>query len=237
MRKMLNKGRRIFMTLCTIFLLLPAVSAHDPGQISYIFQTDAERATLTVHFTPKGAMDLLLQQRPALHNEPILYLENHLDVYTDYFNKQIHLAYQGRGLRFQLIEGDLLSHDAHLTFVVEDFPGSFEGMSLQVDSFTELYRRLSNLVVVEFPSGRRSWQLNSGQRSCVLSENMATAANSDQFNPEIHPRYALFMALGGLILLGICIGLGAITWLMDRMNSYPKIFQRNSKATVRTQRL
>lgn len=137
--------KKLTKILLTWAMMLPlAAWAHDPDQISYHFAKADNTGTLTVHFTPKSALDLLISTKAAFDDGGAIRLADYEANFTQYFNDTIQLRLGGKDIKLEFNTAELGGHDASISFDLKGFEGSFEGLEVTVSSFTEIYRRTSN---------------------------------------------------------------------------------------------
>lgn len=137
--------KKFVTTLFIWALILPVAAwAHDPDQISYHFTKADNAGSLTVHFTPKSALDLLISMRAEFDENAIIRLTDYQEDFTQYFNETIQLQLNGKEISLQFNTAEFGGHDASINFKLVGFDGSYEGLELRLSSFTEIYRRTSN---------------------------------------------------------------------------------------------
>ncbi len=157
--------------------------AHDPNQITYNFN---EAGQLKIHLTPKGAFDILQYIRPDLAAESVIRLSDYYPVFTDYFNETIELSLAGHAIDFAFLEADLGKHDATISFKLLDFPGNYDAYTLSVRSFTELYRRVNNMVNIPGQGGNHTFVLDdedylaSYEQVVLSAKRMEEAASGEK---------------------------------------------------------
>lgn len=161
---------KIFAVLLTSLFFAGKVAAHDPSQITYNFQKDG---SLQIHLTPKGAVDLLTTIVPELNQQAVINPNEYYDTFTAYFNETIHLQVGEESLDFSFLNADLAGHDAVMNFQVDDFSGDYTGYELELYSFTDVYRRVSNHVKIELPNKNELCQLGHKEQRCVDSRAVA----------------------------------------------------------------
>lgn len=155
---------KISLVLFASFCFVGQVAAHDPSQITYHFKKDG---ILEIHLTPKGAVDLLTTIQPELEHQAVINPNEYYDTFTAYFNETIDLRLGEESLGFSFLSANLAGHDAVMAFQVGGYSGDYTGYELMLNSFTEVYRRVSNLVKMELPYSSQICQLGQKQRACV----------------------------------------------------------------------
>ncbi len=150
----------LLISLCSV----EQVAAHDPSQITYHFKKDG---ILKIHLTPKGAVDLLTTMLPELEHQAVINPNEYYDTFTAYFNETIDLRVGGESLGFSFLSADLAGHDADMSFQVDGYSGDYTGYELILESFTGVYRRVSNLVKVELPHSNQLCQLGPKKKACA----------------------------------------------------------------------
>lgn len=179
--------------------------AHDPNQITYHFN---EAGQLKIHLTPKGAFDILQHIRPDLAAESVIRLSDYYPVFTDYFNETIELSLAGHAIDFAFLEADLGKHDATISFKLLDFPGNYDAYTLSVRSFTELYRRVNNMVNIPGQGGNHTFVLNdenhlaSYEQVALSEKKMEEAASGEKGEYS----WVFFLVSGALGLLLVIVG-------------------------------
>ncbi|GAB5526109.1 MAG: hypothetical protein Roseis2KO_39810 [Roseivirga sp.] len=137
--------KKLTRTLMIWALMLPTLAwAHDPDQISYHFAKSEDAGTLTVHFTPKSALDLLLSLHTEFDENAVIRLADYEEDFTRYFNETILLQVGEKKIGFSFREAAFGGHDASISFSLTGFEGSFDDLNINVSSFTEIYKRTSN---------------------------------------------------------------------------------------------
>lgn len=170
---------KIFTVLLISLFFAGKVTAHDPSQITYNFQKDG---SLQIHLTPKGAVDLLTTLVPALNQQAIINPNEYYDTFTAYFNETIHLEVGEESLDFSFLNADLAGHDAVMNFQVNDFSGDYTGYELQLYSFTDVYRRVSNHVKIELPDQNQLCQLGQREQKCIDNRSVANETSTSHPN-------------------------------------------------------
>jgi len=177
---------KIFTVLLISLFFAGKVAAHDPSQITYYFQKDG---SLQVHLTPKGAVDLLTTIVPELNQQAVINPNDYYDTFTAYFNETIHLQVGGESLDFSFLNADLAGHDAVMNFQVNGFSGDYTGYELQLNSFTDVYRRVSNHVKIELPDQNQLCQLGQREQKCI--DNRSAANETSTSSSELKATRAI----------------------------------------------
>ncbi|MEM7368347.1 MAG: DUF6702 family protein [Bacteroidota bacterium] len=178
-----------------------SLRAHDPDQITYQFWQEEKDGILTIHLTPKGAIDLLRYLTPELQSSAVIQVGQYSSELTQYFNQSIDLNIQGQNIELELLRSDLVNHDAVMEFRLKSFPGSFENYNLQLSSFTEVYRHVTNHITLELSDGAQHCELNAENMSCSSRQTLAAGDLSLANQASL----AGYFRLGGMVflLLGI----------------------------------
>ena len=156
-------------SLLALFLFTNLLSAHSLNQVNYVFSQDENGGFLKVHFTPKGAIDLLMTLKPELKDQSTIRLQDYFAEYTEYFNNTVDFKIDKQALKFQIEKGDLISHDATLVFRFKN-DLAYEGViDVKITSFTEILRKIRNNVIITTPIKKYTCSLTKGTPSCSLS--------------------------------------------------------------------
>lgn len=186
--------KKLIKALLIGMLMLPLiVFAHDPDQISYHFSQEDEAGKLTVHFTPKSALDLLVSLHAEFDENEVIRLADYHTDFTDYFNKTIVLKLNGQDVRLQFVTAVFEEHDASITFNLKGFANSFQKVDLGMSSFTEIYRRTSNHIFLP------------GHEQVTLNLDVQHYATIDR--PEPTTTGSSISWTSGLMLVVIILGL------------------------------
>ncbi|WP_353779494.1 DUF6702 family protein [Winogradskyella sp. 3972H.M.0a.05] len=156
--------------LVSFFMVRYSAVAHNPNEVNYNIVVNDEKQELVVHFTPMTAIQLLKVLEPKLKDAKLIKLENYLDTFETYFNETIIFSIDSNTIEFDLIDSDLNKHDATLTFHLDLVLMESPSYEITVNSFTEIYKRLQNVVTIE---------LDGKQSNCILSES-STHCSSDK---------------------------------------------------------
>lgn len=193
--------KKITKTLLIWALMLPTVTwAHDPDQISYHFTKSDNTGSLTIHFTPKGALDMLLSKHTEFDENAVIRLADYEEDFTEYFNETILLKIDGKEIGFRFGNAAFGGHDASIRFDLTGFEGSYDNLNINVSSFTEIYRRTSNHLF--FPDQEEIILNLANQRYTSLSPATATATATAKYGSLISP---VSMMLS-VIVLALIIG-------------------------------
>lgn len=184
-----------FWPLFLLYLSYTTVWANDTAQISYLL---AREGTLTIHLPPKGALDLVQYLKPALETEPVVKWNDHYPAFNKYFNQTIDLKIKGEGVRFRLQQVDLNQDDTIMVFEMVKFPGNYEQFEISLNSFTEVYKRVTNQVIIELPSGQQVFILKDDQITC--SYDQVVVPQLEETDLAQH-QYQIYLWLGGFFLL------------------------------------
>ncbi|MEM0932817.1 MAG: hypothetical protein AAGJ12_10145 [Bacteroidota bacterium] len=169
MKKIILAVLMLMASLCPISLL-----AHQPHQGNYTFRLDGERATLTIHFTPKTVLDILEFLRPELKTASKINLRTYEKDVCNYFEERI--WFNGSDLQGRLVvdEMDLASHDAFVIFVFKEPFDSTDGFEITVNALTDIYTKPENFVFVKHQGTAVRHVLTQKYRNLVV-QNPETA--------------------------------------------------------------
>jgi len=123
------------------------ISAHNTNEITYEFDLNKNSNTLTIHFTPKSAIDLIRTIKPELQQEAIIKLDEFYFDFTNYFNNTINLKMGENPIRFSFKYADLQSHDAIFALNIIGTPKEYGQLELDLNSFLEVYDHTNNFVM------------------------------------------------------------------------------------------
>lgn len=137
---------RYFIIILLTFFCFTA-NAHNPNEITYNFDVNEGSKTLTIHFTPKAAIDLIRQIKPELQEESIIKLDDYSAEFTDYFNKTIDLKIENNDIQFSFISAELHEHDATILLNLVSVPENYERVEMQITSYLNIYKRVENYVI------------------------------------------------------------------------------------------
>ncbi len=164
--------KKLTTTLIIWALMLPAMAwAHDPDQISYHFAKSGDHGTLTIHFTPKSALDLLLSLHTEFDENAVIRLADYQEDFTRYFNETILLQIAEKKIGFSFKEAEFNGHDASISFALTGFEGTYNDLNINISSFTEIYRRTGNHLF--FPDQEEVVLNLANQRYASLSTRTA----------------------------------------------------------------
>ena len=192
----------VFLSSLSLLISHLTLKAHATDQITYIF--DQEAALLTIHLTPKGAIDLIEVAQPELLQEEVLYLNNYHELYANYFNNTIDFKVDNKAVNLLFAKSDLNQHDAVLQFTLEGFEGSIKDFNLSISSFTEVYRRVQNHVFINTHLGQRQFLLTKTNQVCSIetleTQNLPPlSSNSTVLSNAINN----YFWIGGILILGL----------------------------------
>lgn len=163
----------LILVVCGISTLS---SAHNPNQINYVFNEHNGLHQLSIHFTPKGAIDLLISLKPELENQDVIQLSDYHDLFTAYFNETISMVIEGRRVELIFQKANLKTHDATIDFQLKGIKDNYDGFFLKVDSFTEIYRRTKNFVSIPTSTGLQQFILDKDNTTCFGNNELYAKA-------------------------------------------------------------
>ena len=142
--------------------------AHNSDEINYDVIVNEEMQQLTVHFTPVAAFHLIQELRVELRMERTIKLEDYLADYEAYFNRTFLLKTGDQEATFHLLKSDLTSHDATLTFSMENVNFEVDTFQITVLSFTEVFKKIKNNVNFIINKGSYNCNLNKEKTDCSI---------------------------------------------------------------------
>jgi len=145
------------------------IYAHSPYEISYYFRVNNNQPTLTIHLTPKTALDLISKIKPELAHQSVLRLSDYTLEYTNYINEQLDFYVDGNNGLFLFQSADLSQHDATLIFSISAIPKTGKNFSVRNHCFLDIYRKPQNIIKLDLPAGTQTCYLNQTVTSCQLS--------------------------------------------------------------------
>ncbi len=154
--------QQFFVLLVMVVGVVGPLAAHNPGEISYVFQQKTK--TLTIHCTTKSIIDLLQHLDPETKKLSTIKLENYQEEYVDYFNDNIELCINGERVELVIVNSNLDRHDATLEFNLLGDPKTWEEVEITVNSFTEIYRKPYNFVKFELDHGTQKFLFNKNSK-------------------------------------------------------------------------
>ena len=144
-----------------IFLLSTAFTrAHNVDEVSYFYTISDNKGFLEIHFTPKGAIDLIKHVHPELENFTVIKLEDYLMDYTGYFNEHIKLRLNEKAVRLKFLKAELNAHDATIVFELDQIPTGIQNYEIELNCFNEIYRRIENTVFFDINGNKDICYLN-----------------------------------------------------------------------------
>ena len=188
---------KYFVGVLLIVFVCNSSFAHNPDEINYDIVINEDTQELTIHLTPVAAFHLIQELRVALRMERVIKLEDYLSDFEAYFNQTINFKIGEDQVLFKLIESDLSSHDATLTFNLENVNSKEENYKVSVSSFTEVFKRIKNNVSISIDSKPYKCFLNKDNKECsfVIEKTEQASFSSLEF-------------LGvGLLILMISLGI------------------------------
>ena len=160
---------KYFAHLICVILFSQSINAHKLDQISYVFDQNNKETFLTIHLTPAGAIDLIVDLKPEMKSQSVIKLKNYYTDFTAYFNRTIDLKIDKKPIKFNFVKGNLLNHDATMVFKLEDvknYEGAFE---IKITSFINIYRKIKNHINIVHHKGEENCTLTASKTSCVFS--------------------------------------------------------------------
>ncbi|MEN1785821.1 MAG: hypothetical protein AAGF77_11865 [Bacteroidota bacterium] len=156
-----------FIVLWVLFLWGSSCSiwAHQPNEISYFLKWEEQQ--LIIHLTPKSAIDLLEYIDPQLKEKNHFLLGAYHHVFQDYFRTHSSCIVDGIPLDFQLMESNLNKHDATLTFRWTKLQGPPKSITMVLNGFQEVYKRVRTHVFIDDGKQKYHYNLTKNQKECI----------------------------------------------------------------------
>ena len=155
----MKKSLKVFTFL--LFLLSAIFTrAHKVDEVSYFYTISDHKGFLEIHFTPKGAIDLIKHIHPELENVTVIKLEDYLMDYTGYFNEHIKLKLNEKAVRLKFLKAELNAHDATIVFELYQIPTGIQNYEIELNCFNEIYRRIENTVFFDINGTKDICYLN-----------------------------------------------------------------------------
>ena len=170
------------------------LSAHNFNEVTYIIEKPAENWQLSIHFTPKTAIDLLEYLHPELKEENVLRLADYYADFTAYFNETIQLSLDDQTVELQLRQAQLNLHDAAMNFELLGAPDVFKDYTIKVNSFLKIFQNPINVVKVITKNNTKTCHLNKQTRICSTQIQSAAIPLKD---PMLMTGLLLFIIGGG----------------------------------------
>ena len=161
------------LVLLVVMLLSLSVYAHDPTEITYVFEEDE----LTIHLTPKGALDLISFIIPRLTEQESIHLTSYIQEYEDYFNNRIDIKSSGRSIGLAYSMSDLTKHDSFIRFRLLNFDKDYSTTIIVVSAFEGVYQHVSNKVILPQWSSRGATNISDATAFRVLKEKFIECEN------------------------------------------------------------
>lgn len=184
------------MIIITSICSMRSALAHNPNEVNYNIVVNDAKQELVVHFTPMTAIQLVKTIQPELKDVKLIKLENYLGKFEDYFNNTITLSIDGIDQRFALVANNLNTHDATLTFALAIDTEKAESFEITVTSFTEIYRRIENVVSTELYGNTSICVLNTSETYCK-SDHLVIAKSGISVNYFYIPLLVLGLGIIG----------------------------------------
>nr|WP_299341896.1 hypothetical protein [Allomuricauda sp.] len=171
--------KQIFLygLIAVVLMYSTTVFSHQPNQLTYTFRLKEDVSTLTIHFTPKTVLDILEFLNPELKSATKINLNAYQKDLSQYFGERISLNEDNLNGKLVVGETNLVSHDAYITFVLEDSVDFSKGFKITVNSLTDIYSRLENFVFVKYQGSTARYVLSNKERNAVWKH---TRFNADK---------------------------------------------------------
>ncbi|MBT8221000.1 MAG: hypothetical protein KJP00_14315 [Bacteroidia bacterium] len=135
--------QKIIVSIISILICLN-LSAHDPNDITYLFDEDR----LKIELTPTSILDLIDQITPANQNNEIMKLSNYDCLLDNYFNNHIELYTNGKRIYLIYVRRDLKSHNGYLEFQLSHKLKNDSDASIKIDAFHEVYLTVHEQIIL-----------------------------------------------------------------------------------------
>ena len=175
------------------------MQAHNPAYSIYIF--DENTHELTIRTTTLSLIDILMNKGSLESKDGFLDLQKFAPLIAPYFNETISFRVNDKAVADLVLKNTYFdSHEAILIFRLELLPDAWENVDLSLTSFTEVYRKPSNFVIVR--TGNKSHET-------VLGKNVTTCSFhslKDSIPQEARVSSKAFGYLGLVALLAMLMG-------------------------------
>ena len=205
----MNLSIKIYFAVFVFFMTYLSVFAHSPYEISYEINLNQEHPTLTVHLTPKTALDLVSYLKPELANQTVIKLDDYTKEYTEYINENLLVFADEQAVHFIFQQANLSQHDATLVFTIAQLPALASHFKLTANCFTDIYRKPQNIIKLQLPSGQQTFYLTKQNRQCTTSVKIVATKMK-----EIYALWAI-----GLLISG-SIGIYFFNYFRQQKNHY-----------------
>lgn len=146
--------------------------SHNPNEVNYSLEINHNKQELKVNFTPMTVVALLKKINPELANTATILLEDYVTIIEAYFNDTFQLKINGHQVNFKAISYDLYRHDATMIFQLNNMLlEDVNTIEASVSSFTDVYKRIYNNVVLHINGDVNRFNLNSEKRQFYLTNN------------------------------------------------------------------
>ena len=190
-------------SLIVIFLICSTtVFSHQPNQMTYNFKLNKEESTLIIHFTPKTVIDILEFIKPELKDSVSINLYAHKEEVYNYFSERILLNKKRLKGRFSIGEINLISHDAFITFVLDDSIDFSDNLQIKISSLTDIYNRSENFVFINHLELKSRYVLSNKKR-IIIWNNPETLKGKDFIANNSSSFWTL--SLLSLFLIGLSV--------------------------------
>lgn len=141
------------------------VKAHSPTEIGFKFIQENEKTFLEVHMTSITLFDLLGEEVPSLKNSSSLDLTKYLDVYTEYFNRNLLIDINSSDQVLTYYSSYLMGHDTHIRFELKDVSERINSYAFQINAFKH-YQAPKFTVFFDVPKLYDMHQLSKDHNRC-----------------------------------------------------------------------
>ena len=123
------------MVLCLALVTCLSIEAHSRTEIGFRFSEKDENTFLDIHLTSLTLFDLIYDLYPELESKESLNLSHFEKDYEQYFNRKLSLTLNEKKCSLKLVDTNLITHDATITFQVENLTDEIESYRFVIEGF------------------------------------------------------------------------------------------------------
>ncbi len=194
------------ITLLFAFLIVCNItSAHSRTEIGFKFIEEERNTYLEVHLTTLTLFDLLHDLYPALKSKESLNLSTYAIDYQDYFNEILDIELNGEDQNLVYVDSNLITHDATITFLIEDYRDPTTNFNIAINGF-DFYQRPSYTVLFLTSEITDTYFLSRVDNTC----SNIRIVSADQINWIQYWPYGMLAI--GFVIIGIMSRRNAISY-------------------------